>query len=468
MNFFERAVGLTVYNQTVVEPLVLTATLLLGAILLVLPRRYAVVPFILLASFLPLAQRVAIAEIDFNMVRILLLFGWVRLFLRGDYRGLKLGRLDYVFFAWVASASVIFAISRGTADTVIFRAGQSYDLIGLFVLFRFWVRDFDALRVSVVAVAYSAIVIAGFMSIEFFTGRNFFSVFGGVPEYTLVRDGRLRCQATFAHPIMAGSVGAGLAPLCLWLTLQPARRGLGAASFLATTAIVAFSASSGPLLGWMAGMGACALWALRSHIRILRWSVVAVLVLLHLVANRPLWAWIGAMNVVGASTSYHRVRLIDAAVHNFHEWALLGVESTAHWGFGLNDVTNQYILEGVRGGFLTLVLFVVLLAMSFRYVGAALRRLGSASALRAGTRRNAQMLCWAIGASLFVHAINFIGVSYFGQIQVFLVLSLVSAGSALAGAQALERTTGQTAYDPPATSRVRALLRPTAAGASTS
>ena len=89
MNLFDQNTNLFVYNETVVEPLVLTATLCLGTILMVLPRRYAVVPFILLASFLPISQRVAIAEIDFNMVRILVLFGFARFFLRGDYEKLQ-------------------------------------------------------------------------------------------------------------------------------------------------------------------------------------------------------------------------------------------------------------------------------------------------------------------------------------------------------------------------------------------
>ena len=49
MNFFETPT-LDVPNETLVEPLVLVSTLVLGAVLLVLPRRYAVVPFVLLAA----------------------------------------------------------------------------------------------------------------------------------------------------------------------------------------------------------------------------------------------------------------------------------------------------------------------------------------------------------------------------------------------------------------------------------
>ena len=47
------------------------------------------------------------------------------------------------------------------------------------------------------------------------------------------------------------------------------------------------------------------------------------------------------------------LELIDAAVHYFPQWAVMGTKSTSNWGYYLFDVTNQYILYGVEGGFLT-------------------------------------------------------------------------------------------------------------------
>jgi hypothetical protein len=456
------------HNQTMVEPLVLTSTLALGALLLALPRRHAVVPFVLLACFLPVAQRVVIAELDFNMLRVLLVFGFARLLLRGDFRGLELGRLDFVFFGWVFAASVIYTLQRGTLNDAIFRAGMSYDILGLFVVFRCWVRDLPSLRVAIVASAWSAMAVATLMSIEFTTGRNFFSVFGGVPEITVVRDGRLRCQAAFPHPIMAGSVGAVLAPLCLWLAVQRGRHRLvGGLGWFSSTLIVALSSSSGPLLGWLAGMGACGLWTLRHSIHLIRWGVVAAVVVLHIIANRPVWYWIGQLNVIGASTSYHRARLIDAAIERLPEWALLGVESTVHWGAGLGDVTNQYILEGVRGGIWSLVALLLLLFFGFRYIGAALTTLRRARRSVFRARRNAELLCWALGATLFVHVVNFVGVSYFGQIQVFLVLTLAMIAGARSGAKDLARASERRPL-PDRSDRVRALLGPTGPSVSTS
>ncbi len=451
-----------VTDQTVLEPLVLVVTLLLGALTIVLRRRHAVIPFLFLSFFLPVAQRVAIAEVDFTMLRLLLLFGWVRLLLRGEFRGVRWGAIDYALFAWVAIASVVYVIGpRGGVDAAIFRAGQSYDVIGLYVVLRCWLRDVEGLRTTIAASCVFVILLASVMSIEFWTARNFFSVFGGVEPYTYIRDGRLRCQAGFSHPILAGSAGAALAPLCLWLVVSGTRhRALGVVGFLCCAAIVVFSSSSGPLLGWVAGMGACGLWFLRQHIRLIRWGVAGFALALHLVANRPIWYWIGSMNVIGASTSFHRVRLINASIANFSEWALLGTVSTAHWGYGLFDVTNQYILEGVRGGLVSVIAFLVLLGLTFHFVGIALRLLRQNKGIPGG-QRSTMLLAWALGAMLFVHTVNFIGVAYFGKMQVFLVLTVAMvAGLRDACARAVSEAKPGTAGTP-RPDRVRALLRPT-------
>lgn len=451
-----------VTDQTVVEPLVLVATLLLGALTIVVHRRHAVIPFLFLAFYLPIQQRVAIAEIDFNMLRLLILFGWARILLRGEFRGVRWGAVDYALLAWVTIASIIHSFGpRGGIDAAIFRAGQSYDVIGFYVVLRCWLRDIPNLRTTVAASALFVVLLAVLMAIEFSTGRNFLSVFGGVDPYTTIRDGRLRCQAGFSHPILAGSAGAILAPLCLWLAVERGRhRTLGALGFVSSALVVVFSSSSGPLLGWVAGMGGCALWFLRQHIRAIRWGFVCFAVVLHFVANRPVWAWIGSMNIIGASTSFHRVRLIDAAIAHFPEWALLGTASTAHWGVQLVDVTNHYILEGARGGFATLVAFVFLLGMSFHFVGASLRFVRQKKGFPGGQRR-ALLLGWALGAMLFVHAINFIGVAYFGKMMAFLVLTLAMiAGLRDACARALPETNPRATTTPRA-DRVRSLLRPT-------
>ena len=56
------------------------------------------------------------------------------------------------------------------------------------------------------------------MILEHLTGRNVFSVFGGVPEFTVIREGKLRAQAAFAHAIVAG-YGGGKSRFSLFVGL---------------------------------------------------------------------------------------------------------------------------------------------------------------------------------------------------------------------------------------------------------
>jgi len=45
-------------------------------------------------------------------------------------------------------ASIVYVLGRADVNDAIFRAGQTYDLLGLYVVFRCWVRDLAGLRVA--------------------------------------------------------------------------------------------------------------------------------------------------------------------------------------------------------------------------------------------------------------------------------------------------------------------------------
>jgi hypothetical protein len=140
--------------------------------------------------------------------------------------------------------------------------------------------------------------------------------------------------------------------------------------------------------------------------------VLCTLVLLHLAMKAPVWHLIARVTLAKGSTSYFRFMLIDQAIHRFGEWALLGTRSTAHWFWGGQDVTNHYILEGVRGATIVVAFWMV----------------GRLRAVTEG-RRIPNIMMWAMGVSLFVHCTNFIGVSYFGQAPLVWFFTLGAIGS---------------------------------------
>jgi hypothetical protein len=413
--------GFETYGQTVIHPVALGFTLLMGVLVLFLPRRFSVVPMILVACFIPLKQRIVVGTLDFDMLRILVLFGWTRVFLRGEYWSFRFNPIDKVLILLVISRMTVYSIQWATHGAFVYQLGQAFNAIGMYFMCRFLIRDLDDTARVFKAIAIISVPLAISMVIEHLTARNAFSVFGGVPAVTAIRQGRLRCQGAFSHPIMAGSFGATLFPLIfsLWWA-GGINRGLALIGGIAATIITIVSSSSGPLIAYVSGIAGLCLWPLRQFMRALGWGLLAYLVALQMYMRDPIWSLITHLDIVSGSTADHRYALIDAAIRRFGEWWLGGVKSTAHWGWGLRDVTNQYILEGVQGGLVTLVLFIAVIVLCFRGLGRAITEMAEQSSKR--------VHLWALGVSLLTTAVSFMGVSYFGQMVMiwYLQLALIS------------------------------------------
>jgi hypothetical protein len=147
--------------------------------------------------------------------------------------------------------------------------------------------------------------------------------------------------------------------------------------------------------------------------------------------NAPVWYLFDRLSSITGGTGWYRSYLIGQAVQHFNEWWLCGTTFTAHWvPWGdlplpgepnMADITNHYIMEGVRGGVLRLGFFILLIVQAFRAVG---------RQLRAGdTEAGNAFLAWAFGVSLFGHCISFMSVHYFDQTMLvwFWVLACISA-----------------------------------------
>jgi hypothetical protein len=90
-----------------------------------------------------MGQRVLIGGLNFTMIRILLLFGWARLILRGEFRSIKLNRIDKALLWWTLSSMVTYLLLWQTFDAFKDKLGLAYNAVGLYFLFRFLVRDLD-------------------------------------------------------------------------------------------------------------------------------------------------------------------------------------------------------------------------------------------------------------------------------------------------------------------------------------
>lgn len=405
-------------GQQTITGLTLIITLLLSGTILVVPRKYLLLPFAVAACWAPADQRIVIQTLDFHVLQILMLVGAARLWLYGEVVPIRWNRFDRLILIWAAVGTLVYVVQWASLAAMIYKSGRLLEWLGLYWVFRQTVRSWEDLRFAYVVLAVCALAMAPFVALEWATGRNPFVVLGRVSTY--VREGSYRCQATFPHAIIMGLFWATLVPLFVGFARQdPRHRSLLWLAVGASTFMVLAAESSTPR--WTLIVAALLLLAYpwRRYAGLGAWGVVGLVIALHIVMRAPVWHLLSRVGIVSGSTGYHRYFLLNQSIQYFWEWMLLGTRDTAHWGWGLGDVTNELILIAVQGGVATLVLCCATLFV----MGRAFVRLS----VRA-TERTESHLAWCAFVTLLAHFISFFGVSYFGQITMPWYLLLASAG----------------------------------------
>lgn len=415
------------YGQTLLHPVAIAAVILLAFAAFVLPRRFAIYPILMAATALPMSQRLVIGGADFTLLRLLLLAYFVRVVIRGEAKDFCWNRLDTLVVLWCVSGTIVMTIHFGTVGALTNRLGWAYDILLTYFVARCLLSSTqDWLALGKFASLLSVPVAAVFL-FEWTTRYNLFSVFGGVPFETTMRAGRLRCQGPFSHPIMAGIFWAAMLPL-IWMPLKAegARRLLPYIGTVAALAIVMTTASSTPVVSALLGFIGLALFRYRLYRRRMWAGALALAAVLHfLLMDMPVWHLMARVDLAGGSTGWHRYVILDTFLNNFSDWYLTGEHQPTKWRWQMRDITNQYILEGLRGGLITLSVFVVMVCVAFGNIGKSLE-LGEQGSGAGGILL---WLAWLLGVSLFIHAITFFGVSYFGQMTAILYIQLAMAGT---------------------------------------
>jgi hypothetical protein len=343
---------------------------------------------------------------------------------------------------------VTATILWGTAAAFVNRLGLLYEAIGIYFLCRVLVRDWQDVKAFARCAAIISAPVALAFLVEKGTGRNLFAFFGGVPEETIVRAGKLRCQGPFLHSILAGCFWVVLLPLIgsLWWS-RGYDKALAVGGAVCSAWIVFACASATPIGGLIFCVFAAALFPVRKHMRWIRWGTVAALIALQIVMVNPVWHLLSRVPLVSGSTGWYRYKLIDEFIKHTGEWMLFGTRGYVRWpGPGFEAITNEFVRQGVDGGLLTLSLFIAMIVVSFIGVGKILRaavkrryrmvgksadgkRVLLQPADRPDERATQLALAWALGVSMFTHCIVFIGVAYFGQVLLVWYVGLGFIGS---------------------------------------
>ncbi len=403
--------------------------LFMGFLLLVLPRRYALLPLLISGCYMTLGQAFIIGGFHFYLIRILIFFGMIRIFVKKEIFSIRLISIDKILIAWLIVSTFLYVIFSGNYVSLTERLGKVYNTVGIYILIRSLVRDMDDITRAIKMLGIIIIPLAFLFAREYTTGKNPFSIFKGVAEFSEIRNGRIRCQGPFMHSILAGTFAATTVPLFVGLWLYNRRtRLLATGAILAATFIVFVSSSSGPLLALIISIVGLICWRFRSNMRAIRWGIAILLLALHIFMKAPVWFMITRLGDVAGGGGWYRSALIDAAIRNFNEWWIIGTDYTAHWmptGLAIDpksaDITNQFIAQGVNGGLLSLILFIWLIVKCFKIVGAAVRYKNTLSTPE-------RLMIWSLGCTVLGHVASFFSVSYFDQITIFwyLVIAMIA------------------------------------------
>lgn len=394
--------------------------ILLVLLTLFIPKKYMLLPYILGACFVPTDQRIIILGLDFTIVRILILTGVLRILVSGKVRVIKWNVFDKLVLAWALCGAMVYVIQWLDMRAVIYKCGVLYGVLGLYWLFRQLIYSWEDVKFIVKVLSICAFITVPSVALEWATGQNPFALLGTV--ITETREGNFRCQGAFPHSIMFGVFWATTVPLFIGMAFSEKSKVLYWSAAGAGVFSVFASTSSTCLATLFLVLIMYALFRWRQYMGRAWVALLLSLVGLHLIMNAPVWHLIARVNIVGASTGWYRFHLIDQAFKHFAEWALLGVRSTENWivpGYRtVTDITNQYILEGIRGGIITLALFIAMLVVALKMVLRCYQQTHSKTEL---------WLAWSVYIALSGHLFAFLGVSYFGQIGVlwYLVLGMI-------------------------------------------
>jgi hypothetical protein len=209
-------------QETLLHPIVLVAMVVSAILILLLPRKYVIVPVLVTSLLVPLGQQVVMGGLHFFVMRIIILFGCARMLMTKASSQTELlaggfNSMDKWFTLWAVFRALTTLVLYASIPAVVGECGFLWDVFGGYFLLRFLIRDYDDITRAAKVLALIAIVIAAGMLNERMHFQNIFGFLGGVPIIPSIRQGTIRAQGPFMHAILAGTFGGTLVPLFFWL-----------------------------------------------------------------------------------------------------------------------------------------------------------------------------------------------------------------------------------------------------------
>jgi hypothetical protein len=399
--------------ESTLHPAVLVAMLLAVLLIFLLRKKHVIVPVLFISFLVPLGQQFYVGGLHVFVLRVVILAALIRgmasMFFskaRGFYGGFN--SVDTTFFLWTFFHVLAFLILFSFQSAVFAnQLGFVWDILGGYLVMRFFIQEQEDIERVIRTFAFLATVLAICMLNERYRMENVFGYLGAMKIVPEMRDGLVRAQATFGHPLLAGTFGATLVPLFFWYWNSGKSKLVAVIGVLSATIMAVCASSSTPFLAYAAGIGAVFFWPFREHMRMIRWGVLIAVVALNTVMQAPVWFLISHISLFGSSSTDHRAYLVDLFIKHFSDWWLYGTNAAGTWGWDMWDTSNQYVAEGESGGLASFICFLVIIGLCFG-------RLGRARKAVEGDGKK-EWAFWLLGCALFAHVIGFFGISYFDQ-----------------------------------------------------
>lgn len=414
----------------------LIIALILSVLVIVLRPKYAFVTYIIGLLWYPAYLAISIGTIDILLGRFVVAVLLMRCFFDDKIRcKFTWNRLDTLVTLSMVVYTGAYLITRTEpiASTLENRAGFVMDTWCAYLAARFIVTDRSKLISIIKCISIALVPLAILGVVESATGWQpyaplwrFSPWFKGGPVVSEGRFGFARAVGPFSHAILFGGGFAMFLPLIYYLR-QEKGRWQNLAYIISGIALLGAlsSMSSGPWVMAIVVIFCLFMEKHRKSIKALFMFFVFSCIFIGIASNRPFYHVIASWANPLGGASWHRAKLIDLAIEHFGEWWKVGYgDKDPGWGpslgMGFTDVTNEYILKGVRYGILGVIALCAVLAKSFR---------GLISTYRKLTQPAMKSLCWAFGSLLFSVSVAWISVSFFGQLSTLVYCSIGIIGS---------------------------------------
>jgi hypothetical protein len=414
----------------------LTFALILSVLVIALRPKYAFVAYLIGLLWYPAYLAVSIGTIDILVGRFVVAVLLIRCFFNDNIRRkFTWNRLDTLVTLSMVVYVGAYLITQVNpiSETLEGRAGYLMDTWCAYLAARFIVTDRTNLISIIKCIGIALVPLAVLGVIESVTGWQpyaplwrFSPWFAGGAFVSEGRFGFARAVGPFSHAILFGGCFAMFLPLIYYLRREKGDWRTFAYIITGIALLGALSSmSSGPWVMVIVVIFCLAMEKHKKFIKPLFVFFVISCVLIGIASNRPFYHVIASWANPLGGASWHRAKLIDVAIERFDEWWMVGYgDKDPGWGpmFGMarSDITNEYILNGVRYGILGIIVLCAVLAKSFRDLISTYRRMSDPIV---------KSLCWAFGSLLFSVATAWISVSFFGQLSTLVYCSIGMIGS---------------------------------------